>query len=46
MNENGGSVESRVYEIVRMNLAEFLGSKTNKDPQNFPYDIQKIVEVM
>ena len=34
VNVNGGSVAARVRDFVRMNPPEFLGSQTNRDPQN------------
>ena len=46
MNENGGSIEARVRDFVRMNPPEFLGSQTNEDPLNLLDDIKKIFEVM
>ena len=46
VNENGGSVAARVRDFFKMNLLEFLGSQTNKDPQNFLDEIKKILEVM
>ena len=46
MNENGGLVEARVHEFVRMNPHEFLRSHTNEDPQNFLDKIKKHFEVM
>ncbi|XP_015075313.1 uncharacterized protein LOC107019292 [Solanum pennellii] len=46
MNENGGSVAARVYDFVRINAPEFLGSHTSEDPQNFFDGIMKIFEVM
>ena len=46
MNENSGSVATRVYDFVRMNPPEFLASQTNEDPQNFLEEINKICEVI
>ena len=46
MNENGRSVAARVWDFVRMNPPEFLGSQPNEDPQNFFDEIKKIFEVM
>ena len=34
VNVNGGSIAARVRDFVRMNPPEFLGSQTNRDPQN------------
>ena len=41
MNENSGSVVARVRVFVRMKPHGFLGSQTNKDPQNFLDEIKK-----
>ena len=46
MNENSGSAATSFRDFVRMNPPEFLGSQTNKDPQNFLDEIKKIFEVM
>ena len=46
VNENGGSVDARVCDFVRMNPPEFLRSQANEDPQNFLDEIKKIFEVM
>ena len=46
MNENGGSLEARVRDFVRMSFHEFLGSQANEDPQNFLDEIKKIFKVM
>ena len=34
LNANGGLAATRVRDFVRMNPPEFLGSQTNRDPQN------------
>ena len=46
MNENSGSAATSFRDFVRMNPPEFLGSQTNKDPQNFLDKIKKILEMM
>ena len=46
VNENSGSVSSRVDDFVMMNASEFLGSQTNEDRQNFLDEIKKTFEVM
>ena len=46
MNENSGSAATSFCDFVRMNPPEFLGSQTNKDPQNFLDKIKKILEMM
>ena len=45
-NENGGSAESRVRDIVRINPPEFLELQANEDTHNFFDEIKKIFEVM
>ena len=41
VNENDGSIVARVRVFVRMKPHGFLGSQTNKDPQNFLDEIKK-----
>ena len=46
VNENCGSLATRVCDFVRMNPTEFLGSQANEDPRNFLDDMKTIFEVI
>lgn len=45
-NTSVGSILAKVRDFVQRNLLEFLGSKVDKDPQNFINEINKIFGVM
>ncbi|WMV45774.1 hypothetical protein MTR67_039159 [Solanum verrucosum] len=45
-NRNGGSVAAKVYDFVRMNPPEFLGSQVDEDPQTSIDEVKKIFGVM
>ena len=37
---------ARIWDITRMNSSSFFGSKSDKEPQEFIDQVQKVIDIM